>query len=152
VWSTLCTRRRGAWVSWFSLKSKVNGFSWFGLKTVGYDSCGLASKPLAQVSRFGPQNRQLRFGDLAHKITTTVSWFGPQNQVSYGLSIAPQNQREDEDGAWHASRSSCLLRLEASWARVSQSIVKTSGGVTDRCNRLHWTLLPQLCCFLCIRS
>jgi hypothetical protein len=42
-----------------------------------------------------------------------VSWFGPQNQVAYSLSVVPQNQREDEDGAGHASRSSCLLRLEA---------------------------------------
>jgi hypothetical protein len=40
-----------------------------------------------------PQNRQLWFGDLAHKITATFSWFGPQNQVGYGLSVVPQNQR-----------------------------------------------------------
>jgi hypothetical protein len=57
--------------------TKVNGFSRFGLKTGGYGSCGLASKPLARVFRFAPQNQQLRFGDLAHKITTTVSWFRP---------------------------------------------------------------------------
>jgi hypothetical protein len=44
-----------------------------------------------QVSRFGPQNLQLRFDDLGLKITTTVSWFGPQNQVGDGLSITPQN-------------------------------------------------------------
>jgi hypothetical protein len=50
-----------------------DGFSWFGLKTGGYGSCALTSKPLAQVFRFGPQNRQLRFGDMAHKITATVS-------------------------------------------------------------------------------
>jgi hypothetical protein len=87
VQSTLCTRRREAQVSWFSLKTKVNGFSWFGLKTGGYGSCGLTSKPLAHVSQFGPQNRQLWFADLAHKITTTVSWFGLQNQVGYGLSV-----------------------------------------------------------------
>jgi hypothetical protein len=31
------------------------------------------------VSRFGPQNRQLWFGDLDLKIITSVSWFGPQN-------------------------------------------------------------------------
>jgi hypothetical protein len=58
----------------------------------GYGSCGLASKPLARVFWFGPQNRQLWFGDLTHKITAIVSWFGPQNQVGYGLSVAPQNQ------------------------------------------------------------
>jgi hypothetical protein len=60
-------------VSWFSLKTKVNGFSQFGLKTDDYGSYGLASKPLARVSRFGPQNRQLWFDDLAHKITILVS-------------------------------------------------------------------------------
>jgi hypothetical protein len=69
---------------WLSLKTKVDGFSRFGLKTGGYDSCGLASKSLTRVSGFGPQNRQLQFGDLANKITTMVSWFGPQNQV-FGL-------------------------------------------------------------------
>jgi hypothetical protein len=51
----------------------------------------LASKPVAQVSRFGPQNRQLQFDDLGSKITVMVSWFGPQNQAGFSLSIAPQN-------------------------------------------------------------
>jgi hypothetical protein len=61
------------WISWFSLKTKVDSFSRFDLKIGGYGSCDLTSKPLARVSRFGPQNRQLRFGELAHKITMTVS-------------------------------------------------------------------------------
>jgi hypothetical protein len=64
---------------------------------------GLASKPWSagfliwpenqgrQVSQFGPQNRQLRFSDLAHKIIMTVSWFWPQNQAGYDVSVAPQN-------------------------------------------------------------
>jgi hypothetical protein len=43
------------------------------------------------VSQFQPRNWQLRFGDLAHKISASVSWFGPQNQVGDGLSVAPQN-------------------------------------------------------------
>jgi hypothetical protein len=115
-------------VSWFSLKTKVDGFSQFDLKTSGYSSCCLASKPLARLFQFGPQNRQLRFSDLAHKIIVTVSLFGTQNQVGYGLSVAPENRREDEDGAGHVSRSSSLLHLEASWARVSQSSLKTGGG------------------------
>jgi hypothetical protein len=34
---------------------------------------GLISKPLGRVSRFGPQNQQLRFSDLGLKITVTVS-------------------------------------------------------------------------------
>jgi hypothetical protein len=65
-------------------------------------SC-LASKPVATVSwlslktkvvegcRFGPQNQQLRFGDLGFKITVTISRFGSQNQAGFGLSVAPQN-------------------------------------------------------------
>jgi hypothetical protein len=114
VWSAPCTRRRGARISWFCLKTKVDGFSRFGLKTGGYDSCALASKPLARVSRFGPQNRQLRFGDLTHKINVTVSWFGSQNQVGYDLSIVPQNRWENKDCVGHTSRSSGLLRIEAS--------------------------------------
>jgi hypothetical protein len=58
-----------------------------------------------------------------------VSWFGPQNEVGFGLSIAPQNRRR-EAGAGRASRSSGLLHVEASLARVSQSGLKTDGGAT----------------------
>jgi hypothetical protein len=102
----------------------------------------------------------------------TVSWFESQNQVSYGLSVAPQNRWDDENGVGHVSRSSGLLYMEASWARVSQSVLKTDGGTTaggthdtimnvassssqrrtGRCDGLHRTLLPHLCHFHCIRS
>jgi hypothetical protein len=77
----------------------------------------------------GHQNRQLWFGDLRLKITVTVSWFGPQNQVGFGLSVAPQNRRR-EVGTGHASRSSSLLSVEASLARISQSGLKTGGVAT----------------------
>jgi hypothetical protein len=43
------------------------------------------------------------------------------------LSVAPQN-RQREVSVGHASRSSGLLRMEASLARVSQSGLKTGGG------------------------
>jgi hypothetical protein len=92
---------------------------WFDLKTTCTVSPGLASKLVARVSRFGPQNWQLWFGDLGLKITAMVSWFGPQNQASFGLSVVPQNQRR-KVGAGHASRSSGLLREEASRAGLSQ--------------------------------
>jgi hypothetical protein len=59
----------------------------------------------------------------------TVSWFGPQNQVGFGLSVVPQNQRR-EVGAGHALRSSSLLGVEANLARVFQSGLKTGGGAT----------------------
>jgi hypothetical protein len=45
------------------------------------------------------------------------------------LSVAPQNQRR-EVGVGHVLRSSSLLGVEASLARVSQSGLKTGGGVT----------------------
>jgi hypothetical protein len=87
VRSAPCTKRWGAHISWFSLKTKVDSFFRFDLKTGGCSSYGLTSKPLARVFWFGHQNRQLRFGDLAHKITVTVFWFDPQNQVGGGLSV-----------------------------------------------------------------
>jgi hypothetical protein len=58
-----------------------------------------------------------------------VSWFGPQNQAGFGLSVVPQNRRR-EVGAGHTMRSSSFLGVEASLARVSQSGLKTGGGVT----------------------
>jgi hypothetical protein len=114
-------------VSWLSHKTKVDGFSQFSLKTSGYGSCGLASKPLARIFRIGPQNWQLRFGDLGLKITMTVSWFGPQNQADFGLLVVPQNQWR-EVGVGHASRSSRLLHVKASLAWVSMSGLKTVRG------------------------
>jgi hypothetical protein len=133
--------RLGAWVSWLSLKTKVDGlwvvwpqnhsdgflqfglktggdgFSWSDLKTGG-EFLGWASKSRWwRVSRFGPQNLQLWFGDLTLKITVTVSWFGHQNQAGFSLLVAPQNWWR-EVGAGHAPRSSSLLGMEASLARV----------------------------------
>jgi hypothetical protein len=55
----------------------------------------------------------------------TIYFFVPQNQVGYGLLVAPQNRRKDEDGAGHALRSSDFLHLEASRASVFQSSLKT---------------------------
>jgi hypothetical protein len=71
----------------------------------------------------------------------------------------------------HASRSSGLLLMEASLARVSQSGLKTGGGATPvgargtimevvseasgrrpgRCDGLRRTLLPYICRFQYIR-
>jgi hypothetical protein len=63
------------------------------------------------------------------KITAMISWFGPRNQAGYGLSVLPQNRREG-DGVGHTSRSSGLLRVKTSQARVSQSGFETGGGTT----------------------
>jgi hypothetical protein len=113
----------------FGLKTGGDGFSRYGLKTGG-GFLGSASKSRWwRVSRFGPQNQQLWFGDLGIKINAAVSWFGPQNQAGFDLSVVPQNRRR-EVGVGHASRSSGLLGVEASLARVSQSGLKTGGGAT----------------------
>jgi hypothetical protein len=66
---------------------------------------------------------------LGLKITATVSCFGPQNHADFSLSVAPQN-RWRVVGVGHVSRSSSLLGVEASLARVSQSGLKTNGGTT----------------------
>jgi hypothetical protein len=71
----------------------------------------------------------LWFGDLGLKITAMGSLFGPQNQMGFGLSVAPQNRRR-EVGAEHVSRSSGLLRVEASLARVFQPGLKIDKGTT----------------------
>jgi hypothetical protein len=70
-----------------------------------------------------------------------VSWFVPQNQAGYGLSVAPQNQREDEDDVMHVSRSSDLLRVKASRASVFQSGLKTG---RDTAWMMHMTSLRRL--------
>jgi hypothetical protein len=58
-----------------------------------------------------------------------VSWFGAQNQACYSLSVALQNQREG-NSVGHTSRSSGLLRVEASRTRIFQSGIKTDGCAT----------------------
>jgi hypothetical protein len=52
------------------------------------------------------------------------------NQTGYDLLVAPQNRWEDGDDAGHASRSSGLLRVEESRARISQFGLKTGGDAT----------------------
>jgi hypothetical protein len=49
--------------------------------------------------------------------------------VGFGLPVVPQNRRK-KVGVGHTSRSSGLLHVEASLARVSQSGPKTDGGAT----------------------
>jgi hypothetical protein len=95
---------------WFCLKTTLTVFCGLASKPVATVFSGLASKPVARVSWFGPQNRQLRFGELCFKITAVVSWFVPQNQVGFSLSVAPQNRRR-EDGVVHVLRFEGLLCL-----------------------------------------
>jgi hypothetical protein len=60
---------------WFGLKTNGTVFSGLTSKPVVTVSPVLTSKPVARFSRFGPQNQQLRFGDMSFKITVMASWF-----------------------------------------------------------------------------
>jgi hypothetical protein len=73
VRSAPCTRRRGARVSWFDLKTMVDDFSQFGLKIDVYGFLGLASKPRSMVSPDLVSNRWLWF--LWFGLKTTLSGF-----------------------------------------------------------------------------
>jgi hypothetical protein len=60
---------------------------------------------------------KVQFGDLSLKITAMISSFGPQNHVSDGLSdglsVAPQNRREDAT-SWDTRRdlAACFTRKQ----------------------------------------
>jgi hypothetical protein len=58
---------------WFGLKPTGTVFSDLASKLVAMVSLSLASKLVARISQFGPQNRQLWFGDFGLKITAMVS-------------------------------------------------------------------------------
>jgi hypothetical protein len=116
-------------------------FSSLSSKLVAMVSPVLASKPVIGFL-VEPQNQggggfpgcglktgNYVFGDLGLKITVMVSWFGPQNQAGFNLSVAPQN-RWREVSAGHTSRSSGLLHVEASLARVFESDLRTVRGMT----------------------
>jgi hypothetical protein len=74
--SGLALKPLGQFVSGLALKPLERFVSRFSIKTTGTVSPDFTSKPVARVFRFGPQNRQVRFGDLGLKITVTVFWFG----------------------------------------------------------------------------
>jgi hypothetical protein len=91
-WSSTCQvlggrtiqRRRGARVSWLSLKTKVDSLSVVWLQNHWFGFTGLG----------------LKTGSYSLVIWTSKSLrrflgFGPQNYVGYGLLVAPQNRRED---------------------------------------------------------
>jgi hypothetical protein len=104
-------------------------FSSLASKLVAAVSLGLASKSVVGFL-VQPQNQGGGgFPGLGLKITATVFWFVPQNQAGFGLSVAPQNRRR-EVSAGHVLRSSGLLHMEESMARVSPSGLKTGGGAT----------------------
>jgi hypothetical protein len=67
----------------------------------------------------------------------TVFLFEFQNQSGYGLSVASQNRYEDEDGVRRTSRSSSLLHLEASQARVFSLVSRLADARRGRCMWHH---------------
>jgi hypothetical protein len=118
VRSAPCTRRRGVQVYWFDLNTKLDGllvvwfqnnwvrFSGLGLKTGSYGLVIWASKSPWHFLGLGLKTKWATVCQLRHKI----------------------------DGGWRRRGahfgSTGLLRVEASWDRVSQSGLKTGGDVT----------------------
>jgi hypothetical protein len=100
-------QNQGWRISWLSLRTKVGGFLGWASKSWLVGFLVWTSKPAAAVWWFRPQNHCDGF------------LVGPQNQAGDGLSVAPQNRRE-EDGVGHTSRSSGFFYVQASRARVSQ--------------------------------
>jgi hypothetical protein len=94
VRSALCTWRRGARVSWLSLKTKVDGLSvvWTQNHTDGFSSVW-ASKLMAMVCEwFGLKTTRTVFVSLASKPVVTVSGglaSKPAPTVSDGLASKP---------------------------------------------------------------
>jgi hypothetical protein len=80
---------------------------------------GLASKSMAQVSRFGPQNWWLRFGDLGLKITAIAFWFGPQNRW---LRFGDLGLKITATASWFGPQKPSRLRF------VSSVIKPMEGG------------------------
>jgi hypothetical protein len=98
VRSVPCTMRRGARVSWFCLKTRVDGllvvspqnhwdsFFWFGLKTGRYDFIRVGLKTSGNdFSRFVLKTDGFGFSVWASKPTAMVWWFRPQNHCDYFL-------------------------------------------------------------------
>jgi hypothetical protein len=76
-----------------SLKTKVDGFEWFGLKTTRTVFAGLASKPVATVSSsLASKSVVMVFSSLSSKLVATV-FAGlaskPVATVSHGLASKP---------------------------------------------------------------
>jgi hypothetical protein len=112
-----CTWRRGARVSWLSLKTKVDGLSvvwpqnhwnsfssvwtskpmstvceWFGLKTTRTVFTGLTSKLVAMVSScLASKPAAMVFSSLASKLVAMVSP-GVASKPAVDFLVEPQNQ------------------------------------------------------------
>jgi hypothetical protein len=103
VRSVPCTRKWRARASWLSLKTKVDGLSLVWPQNHFDVSPCLTSKPVVED-----------FLVWVSKPAVMVWWFEPQNQAGYSLSVATQNRRDDEDGAWHPLRLWCPT-LKQGW-------------------------------------
>jgi hypothetical protein len=119
---------------WFVIKITGTVFSCLASKLVVTVSPGLSSKSVARVSLFGPQNWQLRFGDLGLKITrrflglglkteqairfvscTTKPTGGRRYGTHFGLEFPSLASRLAEAQQWvlHVTSSRRLRRVQA---------------------------------------
>jgi hypothetical protein len=150
-WFDLKTNRMVS--SGLASKPVVTVFAGLGSKLVATVFAGFASKSMATVSAslaskpvvgflVEPQNQGgggfsglgLKTGSSgliiwASKSPRRFLCLSLKTKQTSILSVAPQNRRR-EVGVGHTSRSSTLLDVKASLARVSQSGLKTGGGAT----------------------
>jgi hypothetical protein len=158
VWSAPCTWRRGAQVSWLSLRTKVTVCEWFGLKTTQTVFAGLASKPVATVSGslaskpaatvssgLASKPVVMIFHSLASKLVAMVS-SGLASKPTVGFLVQPQNQggggfpglglKTGSSGLviWASAspRRFLGLGLKTKWASVCRLRQKTDGGRSAR--------------------
>jgi hypothetical protein len=114
------------------------GFLGSALKPRSIVSPVLASKPMARVLLFWPQNLSV----WASKSAAAVWWFGPQNHCDGFLvwasrlsarmfvSLCLKTDERMKTVSGHVSTSGGLLHREASRARVSRFCVKVGRGAT----------------------
>jgi hypothetical protein len=136
VRSAPCTWRRGAWVSWLSLKTKVVGFPSLGLKT---GSCGLviwASKSPRQFLGLGPKTKRATICRLRKKIDGRRTAWVPHRdlaacftmkQVGLGFPSLLANWQRSDGGwcTWHYHRGHVKMKpktdVSMRWAASGSS-------------------------------
>jgi hypothetical protein len=146
VWSAPCIRRQGVWVSWFGLKTKVDGFPCLVIKT---GSCCLviwASKSLwlffgldlktkwAIICRLCYKTDGMRTAWDTHR--DLMAYFA-RKQVKLVFSSLPQNWRRCDNGwcMWHHRRDRMEIKLntgESMRRATSDSSIPRSSFICTR--------------------
>jgi hypothetical protein len=120
---TVCQRLASKPLRWFLPIWPQTPWRWF-----------LLVWPQNQWRRFllvWPQNRWWRVFRFRHQNHRDGFLVWASKPIVLRFVSCASKSTEDEDGVGHASRSSSLLHVEASQARVFRSGLKTSGGAME---------------------